>query len=210
MKKFWLFCVCSLLLGKLAAQTSIGIRGGKSLSRVNFAPSAPSQSLVDGYEGGVFLRYLNSRHLGVQVELNVSSQGWHIYPAVDSLAHQKQLQYIQLPLLSHVQLGRGRLTFVLQAGGFVAYTFSARDVAGPEAGVTAPVKYGGQALLPWQYGVLAAAGPAFRFGFGELQLEARFAQHLSNLLEANLRQANDFDDSQQQIITFGLQWLYTF
>jgi hypothetical protein len=205
MKKFWLFCVCFLLLGKLVAQTSIGVRGGKSISRVNFNPALP-QTFVDGVEGGVFLRYKNSRHLGLQLELNMSSQGWHVSPAVDSLAHQKELNYIQLPLLTHVQLGGGRFTFVLQAGGFLAYAFSEKDLLEPAGAVI----YRQQAFNPWQYGILGAAGPAYRFNFGELQLEARFAQHLSNLLEANFNQTNDIDDSQQQIITFGLQWLYTF
>lgn len=209
MKKFWLLWVCFLLLGKLAAQTSVGVRGGKSISRVNFTP-ALSQAFVDGVEGGVFLRYKNSRHLGLQLELNMSSQGWHISPAVDSLAHQKKLNYIQLPLLTHVQLGGGRFTFVLQAGGFLAYAFSEKNVQAPAEGVAGAVAYRQQAFQPWQYGVLAAAGPAYRFNFGELQLEARFAQHLSNLLEANFNQTNDIDNSQQQIITFGLQWLYTF
>ncbi len=209
MKKFWLFCVCFLLLGKLVAQTSVGVRGGKSVSRINFSPVLP-QALVDGYEGGVFLRYKNSQHLGLQVELNMSSQGWHVYPSVDSLMHKKELKYVQLPLLTHVQLGAGRFTLVLQAGGFLAYTFSETNVQEPEAGVSGQLLYRRQPFLPWQYGVLAAAGPSFRFNFGELMLEARFAQHLSNLLEANLNQTNDIDDSQQQIITFGLQWLYTF
>lgn len=205
MKKLWLFFACCLLLGTLNAQTSVGIRGGKSLSRINFAP-APPQALVDGVEGGLILRRMNSRHLGLQLELNVSSQGWNIYPAVDSLAHSKQVQYIQVPLLTHVQLGRGRLTFAVQAGAFVAYAFSEKDRSKP----VYPAAYRQQAFLPWHYGMLAAAGPAFRFNFGELKLEARFAQHLSNLLEANLSQTEGFNNSQQQIITFGLQWLYTF
>lgn len=205
MKKLWLFFSCCVLLGTLNAQTSIGIRGGKSFSRVNFAP-VPPQALVEGIEGGIILRHMNSRHLGIQLELNVSSQGWSIYPTVDSLAHTKQVQYIQVPLLTHVQLGRGRFTFAVQAGALAAYAFSEKDGNKP----VYTDAHRQQAFLPWQFGMLASAGPAFRFNFGELKLEARFAQHLSNLLEANLSQTEGFTISQQQIITFGLQWLYTF
>lgn len=208
MKNLWLLLVCCLLLGKLTAQTSVGVRGGVSLSRVNFTP-AISQTFVSGYEAGLLFRHLNTKHLGIQAELNLSRQGWHIYPA-DSRAYEKELQYIQLPLLSHVQLGGGRFTFVAQAGGFVAYTFSEKDLKLPLEDAEPGVVYAQQDLLPWQYGVLAAAGPSFRFNFGTLQLEARFAQHLSDLLQVNLNRPDDFDASQQQIITFGLQWLYTF
>lgn len=208
MKKFWLLIACCLCLGTLTAQTSVGARGGMSLSRVNFTPAVP-QAFVSGYEAGLLFRHLNTKHLGIQAELNISRQGWHMFPA-DSQAYEKELQYIQLPLLSHVQLGGGRFTFVAQAGGFVSYTFSQKDLSLPAENAEPGIAYEQQALLPWQYGVLAAAGPSFRFNFGTLQLEARFAQHLSDLLEVNLNRPDDFDASQQQIITFGLQWLYTF
>lgn len=205
-KLLFLLGCCLLPLG-LHAQTSVGLRGGSTLSRVNFEP-AVGQEFVTGIEVGVIGRFLNTEHLGMQVELNYSQQGLHLYPATSN-AYQQNFHSIQLPLTSLLQLGNGRFKFNVQAGAFLAYTFKETDVLLPGGETEPPVLYAHQEELPWQYGVLAAAGPAFHFNFGILQLEARFTQHLSDFWKADLSRGDDFDASQRQTITFGAQWLYT-
>lgn len=208
MTKLLLLLGCCFLSFGLQAQTSVGLRGGSSLSLVNTKP-AIGQEYVSGMEAGVVARFLNSNHLGMQLELNYSVQGFHFYPATTE-AYHKKLSYLQLPLTSFVQLGRGRLKFNVQAGAFAAYTVKQEEVLLPTGEAEIPVLYAHQEELPWQYGVLVGGGPAFHFNFGILQLEARFTQHLSDFWKADFSRDDDFDTTQQQTITFGLQWLYTF
>ena len=208
MAKLLFLLGCCFLPLALMAQTSVGLRGGSSLSRVNFEP-APAQEFVTGYEVGVVSRFLNTKHLGLQLELNYSKQGFHLYPTTTD-AYQQEFSYIQFPLTSFLQMGRGRFKFNVQAGAFVAYAFKKEEVLLPTGETEPRFLYAHQEDLPWQYGVLAAAGPAFHFNFGILQLEARFTQHLSDFWKADFSRDDDFDISQQQIITFGAQWLYTF
>ncbi|WP_017731133.1 porin family protein [Nafulsella turpanensis] len=208
MAKLLLLLGCWFLPLGLLAQTSVGLRGGSSLSRVNFDPPT-AQEFVNGFEAGLVGRFLNTPHLGLQLELNYSVQGFHLYPATPE-AYKREFHYIQLPLTSFLQMGRGRLKFNVQAGAFAAYAFKKTDVLLPAAEAEPRYVYAHQEELPWQYGVLAAAGPAFHFNFGILQLEARFTQHLSDFWEADFSRDDDFDISQQQTITFGAQWLYTF
>lgn len=198
-----------------SAQSGIGVRGGANLSRFNFTVSpgqglrVPPQEFAQGFEAGIVGRLMNNRHLGFQVELNYSRKGWLIYPASE-MVHQKELEFLQLPLLTVVQLGRGRLKFTAHGGVFMAYLMKYSDIQGPDPEFPAPIRYEQQALRPWQYGVLVGGGPAFQFPFGILQLEARYVHYLSDLLEVNLSRQDDFDTSSPMTTTFGLQWVYMF
>lgn len=214
MKIKWVLLLVVLLLGGGAfAQTGLGLRGGPSYSQVDFSTSRgvprPGQQLVQGLDVGLLWRLLDNKHLGVQAELNYNHKGWNIYPGTNE-EHQREYHYLQLPLLSHLQLGRGRLKFVVQAGAFVAYAWEIEDVRSPGPNANPRVVYGHQASQPWQFGVLGGAGPAFESPIGVLQLEARVAHHLSHVLRPDLSRNDDFLASHQQSITFGLQWVYMF
>lgn len=214
MKIKWVLLLCGLLIGGSAfAQAGLGLRGGPSFSQVSFTTGRgvprPPQELVQGLEVGLLWRMLNNQRLGLQAELNYSSKGWYIYPGTVE-GHQREYQYIQLPVLSHLQLGRGRLKFIVQAGAFVAYAWQIEDVRLPGPNAMPRVVYAHQASQPWQFGVLGGAGPAFELPFGMLQLEARFAHQLSHVLEPDLSRNDDFLASHQQSITFELQWVYMF
>lgn len=219
MKIVWALLLMGwLFTGSAYGQSGFGLRGGSSYSQASFTPTArragvrsPDQVLVGGFETGLFWRMLNNRYLGLQAELNYSVKGWHIYPGTFA-AHFKEYHYVQLPLLTHFQLGRGRLKFVVQAGALLAYAHQIKDVELPDPDAGAPIRYAHQQQLPWQYGIVGGAGPAVElpWGLGMLQLEARFTHFLSNLLEIDITRGDDFASSNQQNITFGLQWVYMF
>lgn len=215
MKIIWVLLFFGLLfIGNASAQSGLGLRGGASFSQANFKPASrsnrsPDQQVVQGFEAGLLWRMLNNRNLGFQAELNYSVMGWHIYPGT-SWQDQREYHYVQMPLLSHLQLGRGRLKLVVQAGGLVAYAKQIEEVLLPDPATPAPLAYAHQELLPWQYGVVGAAGPSISLPFGMLQLEARFVYYLSNMLQPDLTRTDDFESANQQNITFGLQWVYMF
>lgn len=215
MKNNWVLLFCGLLFagGSAFAQTGVGLRGGPSFSQVSFTTGRgvprPPQGVVQGMEAGFFWRILNNERLGIQAEVNYSSKGWHIYPGTLE-EHLREFQYLQVPLLSHLQLGRGKLKLIVQAGAFVAYAWQTEDVVQPGPGASPRVVYGHQASVPWQFGVLGGGGPAFELPLGMLQLEARFAQHLSHVLRPDFSRTDDFQASHQQTITFALQWVYMF
>lgn len=222
MKDFWVLLIC--LLGPFwaaSAQNGIGLRGGPSLSQASYTYAArlsgetirPQQSLVQGFELGLVGRFMNTPHLGLQVEANYSRQGWHIYVQTEG-EHKKELEIFQVPMLSFLQLGRGKLKFTVQAGAYGAYVFNRRDVLLPLVeDLPGKIRYSHQEELPWQFGILAGGGPSFRFPFGVLQLEARFSQAFSDLIKTDLQNNDDFvdfDSFRMQNITFGLQWVYMF
>lgn len=218
MKRFLvlLVCACGMTLSA-SAQVGVGLRGGALLSQVYVDLTAnsnllnPRPTFVQGMEVGVFGRLMNNKNLGMQLEVNYSRQGWHIYPATEG-EHQRELEVIQVPVLSYLQIGRGRFKFTLQAGAFAGYVLSRTDIfrPNPEVESTNLVVYDHQEELPWQYGIVAGGGPAYHFSFGMIQLEARFSHALSDLIRTDLNRSDDFDSFRLQTITFGLQWVYMF
>lgn len=220
MKQCWVFLACFLGLISVAnGQAGIGLRGGSVLSQVIYSfsdvtnPVRPAQTLVQGMEAGIIGRYMNSKNLGMQAEINYSRQGWHIYLQTEA-EQMKELEIIQVPLLSYLQLGRGKLKFTVQAGAFAAYVLNSRDILLPvQQDLEGFVRISHQQEEPWQYGVLVGGGPSFTFPFGVVQLEGRFSHALSNLVRTDYK-ANagfaDFEAFHLQSITFGLQWVYMF
>lgn len=222
MKQFWvlLACMCGLA-SVVKGQSGIGLRGGATFSQVNFTftrpeppdfVTGPAQALVQGMEVGIVGRFMNSKHLGLQTEINYSRQGWHIYLETEG-EHKVDLEMVQVPVMSYIQLGGGKLKFTVQAGAFVGYVLNRNDVISPPEEVPGLIRYSHQEELPWQYGVLVGGGPSFTFPFGVISLEGRFSHSLSNLFRSDFtinEDFVDFDAFNLQTITFGLQWVYMF
>ena len=218
MKKFWVLLICCCGFSVCAfAQTGVGLKGGPLFSQLSltYTPTVgtirPQQTLVQGFEVGVVGRYMNNKHLGLQVEANYQRQGWHLYLGTAG-ERQRELEVLQVPLVSYLQMGRGRFKFTVQAGAFAGYIFNQRDILAPgqEEMPAGMIRYSHQEELPWQYGFLVGGGPAYHFPFGMLLLEGRFSQALSDLLKADFNRSDDFDAFRLQTITFGLQWVYMF
>lgn len=210
MKKIFVLVVCLLginLAGE--AQIGIGARGGVTYSQVWARPGVP-QSPAPGIEAGLIGRFMNNRNLGLQVEVNVSQQGWVLFPE-NNFRHERKFTSVQLPVLTYLQLGNGILRFTVQAGVFGGYVLEGNDILSPAEPLSrGPVNYQNQRQLPLQYGVMGAAGPALAFPFGIFHFEARIVQHLSDILEADFNEPGFFVYSRLQNITFGMQYVYMF
>lgn len=203
MKYIVLIYCCCLLTGTALAQQLIGVKGGYGLHRMEFMRSpAPNQQWVKGMGGGVAFRSLNSKHLGLQLELLLEQKGWHLLPGTPDAYHLEE-QHLVLPIQSVVLIGKGRLQLIVSGGAFAAYILQ------EEVRVNAPgTAYQRQRKQDWQYGLLAGLGPAVRIGAKNwVQLEGRFSYTLSNRLEPNLATGDAFNVSQQQSATVSLVWL---
>lgn len=98
---------------------SIGAKGGVTMSRIQFNPVVP-QSFVPGIMLGVTARYIEEKHFGLIAEVNLEQRGWKEKFEGYDYNYQRQLTYIQIPILTHIYFGSNKFH------GFVN--------AGPEAG----------------------------------------------------------------------------
>lgn len=105
----------------------IGARGGMSYSKVRFYPSV-TQSYQPGNMGGVVFRLISEPHIGFQVEVNYIQKGWK----EDSVGYSRQLNYINIPVMTHVSLGKKAVRFTLNLGPEVGYMISEKEKFTPE------------------------------------------------------------------------------
>ena len=110
---------------KMNAQThfdsrvDFGAKGGVTLSTVMFNPSITGK-LGMGYTAGVSFRYSEENHFGLIAEVNFVQRGWAEKFEDFPYNYQRILNYVEVPVMSHIYFGR-RGKFFINAGPEVAY-----------------------------------------------------------------------------------------
>ena len=96
----------------------VGVNFGATGSMVNFDP-AVEQSYLQAYNGGLVFRYIAQKSLGFQSELNYSQRGWNESDG----NYTRQLNYIELPILTHFNFGN-KFRFFFNIGPKFSYLIS--------------------------------------------------------------------------------------
>jgi len=100
----------------------IGVKGGMAFSKVRFYPNVV-ESFQQGNSGGIMFRMISEPHIGFQVEVNYTQKGWK----EDSIGYSRRLNYISVPVMTHVNMGKNAFRFILNLGPEVAYMFSEEE-----------------------------------------------------------------------------------
>ncbi len=101
------------------SRIDIGVRGGCTFSTVTFKPSITSKFGM-GYTGGVSFRYTEENHFALIAEVNLVQRGWAEKFEDLPYKYQRILDYIEVPIMSHIYFGR-RGKFFINAGPEIAY-----------------------------------------------------------------------------------------
>lgn len=96
----------------------IGARGGVTLSEVMFKP-AVTEKFGLGKTAGLMFRYSEENHFGLIAEVNFVQRGWAENFEELPYSYQRTLDYIEVPVMSHIYFGR-RGKFFFNAGPEVA------------------------------------------------------------------------------------------
>lgn len=102
-----------------SSRVDIGARGGVTFSEVMFHP-AIMQKFGMGETMGVMVRYSEQNHLGLIAEVNFVQRGWAENFETLPYSYQRKLNYIEIPVMSHIYFGR-RGKFFLNVGPEIAY-----------------------------------------------------------------------------------------
>lgn len=118
-----IFLVSVILVGH--AQThfdsriDLGARGGVTFSSVMFKPSITGTFGL-GYTGGLMFRYTEENHFGLIAEVNLVQRGWAEKFEDLPYRYQRVLDYVEVPVMSHIYFGK-RGKFFINAGPEIAY-----------------------------------------------------------------------------------------
>ncbi|MDE7153067.1 MAG: PorT family protein [Muribaculaceae bacterium] len=98
----------------------VGVHAGVSLAEMSFSPSV-KQSFSQGLTGGVSIRYVEERHVGILAELNFSQRGWAENFEESPLKYSRTLNYIDLPVMTHIFFGGRNFKGFINLGPQISY-----------------------------------------------------------------------------------------
>lgn len=101
------------------SRVDIGVKGGATLSEVMFKPSI-TQTFGLGYTAGLMFRYTEENHFGVIAEVNLVQRGWSEKFEDLPYSYQRVLNYVEIPVMSHIYFGR-RGKFFINAGPEISF-----------------------------------------------------------------------------------------
>lgn len=156
---------------------------GMTASRFTFVPSV-RQRLHTGPIAGITVRYDVERGASLQAELNYRRGGWQ--ERYDSLAtsYSRTLDYLELPLLTHLYFRSGDIRIFINAGPFFGYQLGESATSSGEANMSAldSTRHGMAVRDRFFWGL--GGGPGISIPIGKRQrveLEGRFVYGLGNL-----------------------------
>lgn len=202
----------ALSLAVTKAQLSIGIQGGSNFSKMDFTNNVlynlTEVNYTHGFIGGLVVQYLNEKHAGVQAELNYSQRGWieKDTTAGNNIKFKNQINYFEFPILTHVNIGNGKIRGVFEIGPYIAYALSAKkSVSDLNSGSESSSDYtfNKDTDNRLDFGLMTGGGIQYRFPFGKFAAVARYTVGLGDFDKAKVYQS---EVSQYRIISVLLRF----
>lgn len=161
---------------------SFGMKGGVHFSKYQFVPRV-SQDQHMGMAMGVMGRYDIERGASAQVEINYISTGWKERYDDAATSSQRKIQYVEIPLLSHLYIGSGLTKFFVNIGPYFGFhlgdTHTASGASFTESQTlrqTMPIKN----KLAW--GLMGGPGVGLNLGkHHRIEVEGRIAYNFQDI-----------------------------
>ena len=207
-----LFVVFIAVCGSSYAQLSIGLQGGSNLSQMDFTDNAEYRfteiNYTQGFIGGVVVQFLGEKHAGVQLELNYSQRGWveNDTVGINDLKIQNKMDYIEIPLLTHINMGAGKFRGLLNLGPYLGYALNRKiTVTDQNTGASESTDYTFNSDVDnrFDFGLLLGAGFEYRLSRGKIAAEARYTIGLGDI---NKDKAIQSEVSQFRILAILLRY----
>lgn len=184
-------------------ETNFGIKLGGVTSRVAFDPTI-IQYFDYNIIGGFVFKHIAQKGLGIQVELNYLQAGWN--ESLDSTSnYQRQLNYLQLPLMTHVNIGAGKTRIVFNLGSYISFLISDKEKINLINEEEEKIYYRTKIENKMQFGLCVGLGVSRYTSFGIFHIEGRINLSLGNIFENTAE--TPFDSSTAQIAELSLYYL---
>lgn len=143
---------------------------------------------------GLAVYHMSTKHFGLQAEINYANKGYKIGKEYSSFGlpdsgwtYSRSINYIEIPLLTHVEIGKGRFHIIANLGPQFSYAISSSETFNQNVTSFTGIKTGDIYISNtktngFQFGLAVGGGINYRFNFGIIQLEARYYLGLSNII----------------------------
>lgn len=196
---------------------NLGIGFGPTFSSVDFrnnvGGTVGTKSYMQ-YHGGISVRYLTEKNLGLIAELNYSQLGWdQDFREDPQYAYSRTLNYIELPIMTHIYWGR-KVRFVINLGPKIGFLMSDSEDMNKELSDFLGSGNVGDRIITHQYyrkpekkfdyGIIVGTGVELRTGIGHFLLEGRYTFGLGDIY--NNTKADYFQRSANRVISARLTY----
>lgn len=182
---------------------AFGVKVGGNYSTIALQPAVADLSGEMSYNVGLVYVFSNKKNVGIQLELLYSSRKWN-ETFDDTLKVTTELQYIEFPLMTNINLGSGRMKYVINLGTYIS------------AKIDKSVK----SQLPWDhpekealnarrergsdFGLILGGGLRYISSVGIFQLDARFTYGYQKLYNED---NTGFRSSNMSVMSVGLIYM---
>lgn len=160
-----------------------------------------------GYTAGFTARYDSERNVGLQVELNLTQQGWNETFEDPRYLYSRAITYVELPFLTHIYFGSKRVKFFLNLGPKIGYALneeSKQENIDENTG-TITEQHNMTIQNKFDWGICGGPGLELRTGIGYFLLEGRYYYALGDLFKS--RKVDYFNKSSSQVISAKISYL---
>ncbi|MDR1881319.1 MAG: PorT family protein [Prevotella sp.] len=211
---------------KFQPEWNVGAGFGPAFSSVSFEPNSAlslggkiSTENIRQYSGGFAVRYITEKKLGLIAELNYSRQGWEQYfepnqsGEASPYQHSHQLNYLELPVLTHIYFGNKvrffvnlgpKISFLISDGEKMNRALSDELASGNMPASFVTHQYYRMAEKKIDYGLMGGMGLEFRTDVGHFALEGRYTFGLGDIY--NNRKSDFFNRSANRVISAKLTY----
>lgn len=205
--------------GEFKKEWNVGASFGATLSQADFSDSRPQApfktKLWQQYSGGLAIRYLSEKNLGLIMEMNYSQQGWQQKfedasgNEIFDYEHTHQLNYLEVPFLTHIYFGN-KVRFFINLGPKFGFLLSEKETFNDallkhlssgnitDERIATVAQYFKKADRKFDYGILVGMGLEFRTGIGSFSLEGRYNFGLSDFYSN--KKSDHFQRSANRVI----------
>lgn len=124
MKRLFISIALVLVAVSSFGQLSVGVRGGYGAFGVHFEPPSLNGNQENLFEPcfGFVAVFNDKNNAGVQLEVNYAVKGWlEKDEDIENSEYKREISYLEIPLMSHVELGRGWFRVIGTLGPYVAF-----------------------------------------------------------------------------------------
>jgi len=184
--------------------SAFGLKVGGNYSSIALQPNVSSLSGDFSYSMGISYAFSNKKNVGIQLDLLYNSRKW-IETFNDSLDVKTDLSYIQLPIITNISIGNGRVKYLINLGTYFAYNIdknlnSDLPIEHPyyESVMDRREKKG-------DFGLIIGAGLRYFSNIGIFQLDGRFEYGYQNIYDED---DSGFRYSNMSVIQVGLYYYF--
>lgn len=222
-----ILCFCSSLVlaqsTEFKPELTVGVNYGVNMTSASFGTSFSAEpfktKMWQRQTAGFNVRYIVEKNLGLIGEINYSQQGWQqdfsdadassVQQAfLKSLSHKHELNYLQIPLLTHIYFG-DKVRFIFNLGPEISILLSEKETmnsaladylsSGSMSSGAMTDQYFKKADRMFEYGILGGLGIEFRSKVGLFVLEGRYIYGLSDFFSNS--KADHFQQSANRTLT---------